>query len=243
MNYKNYIQRAKRSSNERFSNFNGSGRDNNYSNYTGRFAEAAGGNGAPAQAPPSEPYIITVSNSTSSAVANFNLFYAWNYLTNAGFSNGSLTISGVTISSGMSNVTYQFLLNQSQIQPFAIGSTLIQSLVNNGQLTQSVTVQTADANGTFLQKQLTFVFDPYQNQNSTIVNTQPYRIDGSTALIMTIQPSAVFTMFLYPSQTISPVRNLLDAPSNREYSAPGIIRTNVAVIPTASTIVSRQGGN
>ncbi len=233
-------------------------RDNGYANFTANpayfnqtgNAGAApqpmpmGGQGMMAQPPKSRPYIVTVSNGTNLNVPNFNIMGAYTYLQNSGFSGGSLTISGVTISSGIAGVTYQFLLYQSEQNPFTIGRTLLQATTISAQILQPINVVTTDASGLSATTPLIPIIDPYQNQTNTLVMDDMYRVDGSTTLVITnVLPNAVFNILMYPSTTINPARGLNNAPAQAYYSAPGIIRNNVAVVPAAggagATVVSR----
>jgi len=243
-----YLRNVNNNANERMVNF--TGRDNNYANFTANERYFNADAAAPAQAAPaqqapapSRPYIITVSNSSNvTTVSNFDILGAYQYLFSSGFNanTGALTISGVTISSGLSNVTYQFLLQQSQQNPFTVGRTLIQSQVNSSQITQTINVTTTDASGLQAVSPLIPIIDPYQNQTNNLVVDMPFRIDGSTKLTFSqILPNSVFTVYLYPSVNINPSRDLTGSDAQRQYAAPGIIRNNVAVIPAGGTLVSR----
>ncbi len=159
-----YLQNANRSMNEQFIGVDGVWESFTDDSDIAQFY-AADAAAAPAASPMrSQPYILTVSNASNAAVS-IDVFGAYIYLNNAGFSAGSLTVSNVTISSGLSNTTYYNLLNQSSVSPFTIGSTLISSV--NGttsQVLQPLTLTTQDANGNQAVKILTPTIDPYQNQ-------------------------------------------------------------------------------
>jgi len=248
-----YLNRAQNSANESYANFGG---DRGYANFTanpanrGAFFNADASAAAPAMqsapaqqaaAAPSRPYFITISNSTGSAIPNFDILGAFQYIANAGFNanTGNLVISGVTISSGLANVNYQFLLNQTNVVPFTVGSTLLQSIVNAAQITVPINVTTTDASGQQYSAPLIPVFDPYQQQNGTIVINTAYRVDGSTKLTFSsIQPNAVFNVLIYPAATIDQARGLVDSSAQRGFSAPGIIRTNTTVVG-GTAVVSR----
>jgi hypothetical protein len=172
----------------------------------------------------SQPYIITVSNASNAAVS-VDVFGAYVYLNNAGFSAGSLTVNNVTITSNLSNTTYYNLLNQSSVSPFTIGSTLISSV--NGttsQVLQPITLTTQDANGNQAVKILTPVIDPYQNQSGVIELKQPFRIDGFTKLTFTMFASSSVQFQFYPSDNINIARGLNGDPVSKQYGSPKIIR-------------------
>jgi hypothetical protein len=225
----NYIRNANRSANEQFIGVDGFVDDDMYFTGSEGFF-GADGDSAPAMASPSvmrsQPYIITVSNASASAVS-VDIFGAYIYL-NGGtgtFTNGSLTVSNVTLTSNLSNVTYYNLLNQSSVSPFTIGSTLISSV--NGvttQVLQPLTLSTFDANGNQAVKILTPVIDPYQQQSGVIELKQPYRIDGFTKLSLSIFPSTSVQFQFYPADTINIARGLAGNPVSRQYGSPRIIR-------------------
>lgn len=221
-----YLQNANRSINEQFV-----GIDGVWDNFTddddvAAFYRADGDMAAAPSLMRSQPYIITVSNASASAVS-VDIFGAYIYL-NGGtgsFSSGSLTVSSVTISSGLSNTTYYNLLNQSSISPFTIGSTLISSV--NGttsQVLQPLTLTTQDANGNVATKILTPTIDPYQQQSGVIELKQAFRIDGFTKLTVQMYAATSVQFQFYPADTINIARGLSGAPVSKQYGNPKIIR-------------------
>lgn len=220
-----YLQMANRSANEAFVGVDGFVDDDMYFTGYDNFANAEGDvQMAAPVAMKSQPYIITVSNASNAAVT-IDVFGAYIYLNNAGFSAGSLTVSNVTISSGLSNTTYYNLLNQSSVSPFTIGSTLISSVngVTN-QVLNPLTLTTQDANGNQAVKVLTPTIDPYQNQSGVIELKQPFRIDGFTKLTFQIFASTSIQFQFYPSDTINIARGLAGSPVSKQYGSPKIIR-------------------
>ena len=223
-----YLQMANRQVNESFIGVDGFVDDDMYFAAGDNFFGADGTEAAPAMAAPavmrSQPYILTVSNASNAAVS-VDVFGAYIYLNNAGFSGGSLTVSNVTITSGLSNVTYYNLLNQSSVSPFTIGSTLISSV--NGTTSQvlaPLTLSTLDANGNQATKILTPVIDPYQQQSGVIELKQPFRIDGFTKLTFSIFASTSIQFQFYPSDTINIARGLGGNAVSKQYGSPKIIR-------------------
>jgi len=223
-----YLQMANRQVNESFIGVDGFVDDDMYFAAGDNFFGADGTEAAPMAAAPavmrSQPYILTVSNASNAAVT-VDVFGAYIYLNNAGFSGGSLTVSNVTITSGLSNVTYYNLLNQSSVSPFTIGSTLISSV--NGTTSQvlaPLTLSTLDANGNQATKILTPVIDPYQQQSGVIELKQPFRIDGFTKLTFSIFASTSIQFQFYPSDTINIARGLGGNAVSKQYGSPKIIR-------------------
>jgi hypothetical protein len=186
-----------------------------------------------ASVPTSQPYIITISNASATAVSNFDVLGAYQYLQNTGFSTtGNLTLSGITISSGISNVTYQQFLYQTMNSPFSVGLTYVQSIGGSqAQITQPLTLNTQDANGNQALKAIIVTIDPYQQQTGVVAVKQLYRIDGYTKItIATVLPSVVFQLQFYPSDNINLARGLAGNPASRQFGNPKIIKDSVAVI-------------
>jgi hypothetical protein len=224
-----YLQMANRQANEQFVGVDGFIDDDMYFAGDMNTFFSVEGDAAPmAAAAPSlmrsQPYILTVSNASNAAVT-IDVFGAYIYLNNPGFSNGSLTVSNVTITSNLSNVTYFNLLNQSSISPFTIGSTLISSVNGtSSQVLAPITLTTQDANGNQAVKILTPVVDPYQNQSGIVDLKQPFRIDGFTKLSFQIFASSSVQFQFYPSDTINVARGLGGNPVSKQFGSPRIIR-------------------
>jgi hypothetical protein len=221
-----YLQNANRSINEQFVGVDGVWDNFTFDDDSTEFYRADGDSmmtPAPAVSR-SQPYIITVSNASASAVS-VDIFGAYIYLNNSGFSSGSLTVSSVTITSGLSNTTYYNLLNQSSVSPFTIGSTLISSV--NGTTSQvlaPITLTTQDANGNVATKILTPVIDPYQQQSGVIELKQAFRIDGFTKLTVSMFATTSVQFQFYPADTINIARGLAGVPVSKQYGNPKIIR-------------------
>jgi hypothetical protein len=183
-------------------------------------------------APTSQPYIITVSNASASAVSNFDVLGAYQYLGNVNSTTGNVTISGITISSGISNVTYGQFLYQTMNSPFSVGLTYIQSINVSAQITQPITLNTQDANGNQALKAIIVTIDPYQQQSGVVAVKQVYRIDGYTKLTFSqVLASAVFQVQFYPSDNINLARGLAGQPASKVFQSPKIIKSpNTAVV-------------
>lgn len=242
---KQYLENARRNAHEQFASADGFiDNDLSFTANEQYFNADAGPSMGYSPAPTSQPYIITVSNASAANVANFDVLGAYIYLQNTGMNNttGNLTISGVTISSGIGNVTYQQLLYQSMNSVFTVGLTYIQSLTVTAQVTQPLTVDTRDANGNQAKRPLIPTLDPYQQQNGIIAMKQPYRIDGYTVLtIANVLPSAVFQLYFYPSDNINIARGLSGNPASRQFGSPNIVRSSVAVVDANTAVQARLG--
>ncbi len=240
MSIRNYIQNARQQANEKYMSWTGNGNNGNGGfpskfNMTGQsVGQAVGPQMRPADgggnnSPQSQPYIITISNASATAVSSFDVLGAYTYIGNAGFSNGSLTISGVTISSAISNVNYQQFLYQSMTQPFSVGLTYIESVSGaSSQITQTFTLNTQDANGNQLLRTIVPTIDPYQQQSTIVAVKQLYSIDGFTKLTFsTIQASVVFRVHFYPSTNINLAAGLQGSNVSQNYGNP-----NITGVPT-----------
>lgn len=222
-----YLQNANKAVNEQFIGVDGFADDD--MSWTGAEDFWSADASAPAAAAPadmmrSQPYILTVSNASNAAVT-IDVFGAYIYLNNAGFSAGNLVVSNVTITSNLSNVTYYNLLNQSSFSPFTIGSTLISSVNGTAaQVLNPITLTTQDANGNQAVKILTPTIDPYQQQSGIVNLKQPFRIDGFTKLTFSIFASTSVQFQFYPSDTINVARGLQGNPVTKQYGSPRIIR-------------------
>jgi hypothetical protein len=234
MSIKNYLQNARRSVNEQFVGADGVFADDDvYFDGEDFFNAAAAPMSAPApQAVQSQPYIITVSNASASSVANFDVLGAFQYLQNAGFANGNLTISGVTISSDISNVNYQEFLYQSMNAPFSVGQTMITSVAGSTtQVLETFTLNTRDANGNQALKTLPPYIDPYQQQNGIVLMKYGYRIDGFTKVtIRSILPNVVVKIYFFPSDNINISRGLSGNPVAKQFGNPNVVKSSVAVV-------------
>jgi len=226
---KNYLANARNFANESYNNANGRQFRNFAPNVVGgRTVMAA--DGAAASAAQSQPYIITISNASASSVANLDVLGAFTYI-NGGYagstwSNGSITISGVTISSAISNVNYQQFLYQSMNQPFSVGLTYIESVTGTqSQITTPFVLNTQDANGNQALRTIVPTIDPYQQQTGVLAVKQLYRIDGFTKLTFsTINASVVFRLHFYPSDNINLSNGLAGAPVAQQYSSPNVVK-------------------
>jgi len=232
-NIRNYIQNARDNAMQSYNGFAGQAAAINggYRNMTGNSFGAAVGqeqkfnaNGGGNNAPQSQPYIITISNASASAVSNFDVLGAYTYLNNS-FTNGNLTISGVTISSSISNVNYQQFLYQSMNQPFSVGLTYIESVSgSSSQITQTFTLNTQDANGNQLLRTIVPTIDPYQQQSTIVAVKQLYSIDGFTKLTFsTVAASAVFRVHFYPASNINLAAGLQGSSVAQQYGNPNIV--------------------
>jgi len=237
MSVRNYISNARNQAAQQYNNWTGgssfvNSRNGGYANMTAAVTspvQPVGNASGAAPAAQSQPYILTISNASAAAVSSFDVLGAYTYIGNAGFSNGNLTISGVTISSAISNVNYQQFLYQSMTQPFSVGLTYIENVSgSSSQITQTFTLNTQDANGNQMLRTIVPTIDPYQQQSTIVAVKQLYSIDGFTKLTFaTIQASAVFRIHFYPSTNINLASGLQGSSVAQSYGNP-----NITGVPT-----------
>lgn len=210
-----------------------------------RYMMATGDQGAP-PVKPSQSYSVIISSASAASVSNFDVFGASTYLNNAQVTfnaNGDLVIGAVTISSNTSNVTYRDLLQQSAWQPFTVGQTYIQCSSPTSQILVPYTITTKDANGTLIQLAGKPKKDPYQQQPDALIDPTVYSIDGLSKITFSqILPFAVVSLDFYPQSNINTGRLLNGQVPGKDYGNPGIIRSNVAVIPAGGGSSNFAGG-
>jgi hypothetical protein len=227
MSVRNYLARAQRSAMENFSNADGF-IDNDLS-FTGDDFFNAGGNsmgqgmGQGQQAQTSQPYIIDITSTSGSAVTNFEVLGSYQYINNAGFTaGGDLVIGSITISSGISDISYREMLYQFMNNPYSVGLTYIQSATAN-QVLETLSVNTKDANGNLAQKTLVPTIDPYQQQTTIIAMKYAYRIDGFTKIIIRqVLANATVKLYFYPADNINLARALGGQSVSRQFGTPPV---------------------
>lgn len=219
-NVRKYLANAQRNAMESFSNADGF-IDQDLS-FTGEdFFNAEGMGGGNVQT--SQPYIVTVTSTSGSAVSNFEILGSYQYINNTGFTTGGdLVIGSITISSGISDVTYQEMLYQFMNNPYSVGLTYLQSATAN-QVLETLSVNTRDANGNLAQKTLVPTIDPYQQQTTIIAMKYAYRIDGFTKIIIRqVLANATVKLYFYPADNINLARALGGNSVSRQFGTPPV---------------------
>jgi hypothetical protein len=169
--------------------------------------------------PLSQPVILTISNSLDTAVSNFDVLGAYTNIDNACFKNGSLSISGVTISSDITDMSYQQFLYQCMQQPFCVGITFIECVSGSpSQIIQNFKLTTQDTNGNQLVRNIEPIIDPYQQQSTIVAVKKSFSIDAFTKLTFsTINAFAVFRIHFYPSTLINLASGLQGASLTKRF--------------------------
>jgi hypothetical protein len=223
-NVRKYLASAQKNAMESFASADGFIDDD--LSFTGDdfFRNANGGMMGGNSAPTSQPYIVDITSTSGSAVTNFELLGSFQFINNAGFQpNGDLVIGSVTISSGISDITYREMLYQFMNQPFSVGLTYIQSATAN-QVLETISVNTRDSNGNLAQKTLVPTIDPYQQQTNIIAMKYAYRIDGFTKLVIRqVLANATIKLYFYPADNINLSRALGGNAVAKQFGNPNIV--------------------
>lgn len=219
-NVRKYLANAQRNAMESFSNADGF-IDNDLSFTGDDFFNAEGMGGGNVQT--SQPYIVSITSTSGSAVSNFEVLGSYQYINNSGFTaGGDLVIGSVTISSGISDVTYREMLYQFMNNPYSVGLTYIQSATAN-QVLETISVNTKDANGNLAQKTLVPTIDPYQQQTTIVAMKYAYRIDGFTKIIIRqILANATVKLYFYPADNINLARALGGQSVSKQFGTPPV---------------------
>lgn len=223
-NIQKYMNDARASVNENYSNMSGGFVDDN--NFAGDDFFGANGGGGGMQAPTSQPYIINVASASASAVPDFAVLGSYEFINNAGFTaGGDLVIGDITISSGIAGINYREMLYQFMQNPFSVGLTYLQS-ATTGQVLETLAINTRDANGNEAQKTLVPTIDPYQQQSNIVAMRYGFRIDGFTKVIVSsILANATVKLYFYPSDNINLARGLSGRPVSERFGNPGIVKS------------------
>jgi hypothetical protein len=173
-------------------------------------------------APTSQPYIVNVQNTTAASINNVTILGAYTFIGTTAPAYGNT--SGISITMGISNVTYTEFLYQSMNKPFSVGLTYTSADVA-AQVLETITVTQKDINGNISSKVLTPTIDPYQFQTDKIAFKFEYRIDGFTNLtISKILANTTLKVYFYPSETVSTSRALAGRAAVQNYGKPSVVR-------------------
>ena len=178
------------------------------------------------QAPTSQPYIVVVKNTATATAYPCTILGAYNTLKY----NSSTTpynwqnSASISITMGISGITYAEFLYQSMNKPFVVGLTYYQSSTAN-QVLETLTLIQRDVNGNESQKTLVPTIDPYQQQSTIIAVKFTYKIDGFTSIVVSsILASATAKIYFYPAETASTARTLTGRRAVAGYGNPHIVK-------------------
>tara|TARA_R110002050_G_scaffold300823_1_gene473687 strand:- start:11963 stop:12688 length:726 start_codon:yes stop_codon:yes gene_type:complete len=241
MNYNKYFAQAEEEANESYLNYGGyPAVDADFDDYV----EAAGGStqmlnqtgGGMGGAPTSQPYIITISNSTTNAVASNVIGKAFANITATG--NGVNT--GVDYTMGVSGTTYVEFLYQQLNKPFIVGLTYVDAS-SQAQALKTLQLKVRDTNGNVQQRTIVPTVDPYQQQNDILAIRQSWRWDGFTSIAVDLNASASATFYFYPSENVNLTRGLAGQSVARGYGNPNVVRQDKVVLGQGVADALQQG--
>tara|TARA_R110000744_G_scaffold379862_2_gene498979 strand:+ start:1702 stop:2394 length:693 start_codon:yes stop_codon:yes gene_type:complete len=209
MKMSKYFSDARETANESFNSMDGS-----------EFLNANGGSSAGLGGATSQPYILNIANSTSSAVTNVVVGGAYTNLNATNFGN----VAAITITMGIANLTYTEFLYQSMNKPFVVGLMYLSS-ANASQVLETLTIKQKDINGNESSKVIVPTLDPYQQQGDKIAISFNWKFDGFTSVtIASLLASATLKAYLYPAENVSTGRALTGGSVVKGFASPDIVK-------------------
>jgi hypothetical protein len=216
-----YFSEVENKASRDFNSFDGAFEFTDDGSYGFSDYDNADGIGGTVAAPTSQPYIVNVKNTTGADIANVTLLGAYSAIGTAAPGYGNAT--GISISMGIANVTYNEFLWQSQNKPFTVGLTYLSS-ATAAQVLETMTITQKDVNGNVASKVLTPTIDPYQNQTDKVAFKFEYRIDGYTYVTLSsVLAGATLKIYMYPSETVSVSRALAGRQAVQGYGNPRVV--------------------
>lgn len=235
MDIKKYFIDAEEEMNDKYLSYSGDDTDfdDDFSFDAGASAPAPAMGGAPT----SQPYILTVSNGTTDAIASNVVGKAYQNITSAG--NGLLT--HITITMGVSGTTYLEFLYTTLNRPFVNGLTYIDGS-SAAQSIKTLQLKVRDVNGNIQEKTLVPIIDPYQQQTTIVALRTVFKWDGFTSIAVDLNASSSTTLYFYPSENVNVGRGLSGQAVARAYGNPNIVRQDKVVLGRGVANALR-GGN
>jgi hypothetical protein len=232
---RNYFLQAQEEANDNFFNYDGYDYDDDddfdgddYFEGDDDWDMASGGNSAPT----SQPYIIVIKNTATATAQPVTILGAYNTLKFNAVADPVKwqNATSISISMGISGITYAEFLYQSMNKPFVCGLTYYQassSITGNAesQILETLTLISRDVNGNETQKTLVPTIDPYQQQNSVIAIKFSYKVDGFTSIVISqLLGGTTAKLYFYPAETSSVARTLTGRKAVSGYGSPHIIK-------------------
>jgi hypothetical protein len=212
MKMSKYFSDARESANTSYESFNGSEFLNANGGSTGGSSAGLGG-------ATSQPYILAIENTTAGAL-EVPLFNAYKSLSSATFD----VPTGVTVTMGISGLTYGELLYQSMNKPFVVGLTYLQS-TNVSQVLNTFKISQKDINGNESHKSVVPTLDPYQQQQGAVAIAFNYKIDGFTKITLaSVLATTILNMYLYPAENVATGRALTGGAVVKGFSNPDLVK-------------------
>jgi hypothetical protein len=237
MNLRDYFAQAQDEANNNFFNFGGFDDELSFvgdDEFDGFYGDddmySADGDNGGISAPTSQPYIVVITNTNTATAYPVTILGA--YATLAYTSPNYQNSAAISITMGISGITYGQFLYQSMNKPFVVGLTYLQSSTAN-QVLSTLTLIQQDVNGNESQKTLVPTIDPYQQQSTIIAVKFTYKIDGFTSVVVSsVLASAVAKLYFYPAETSSISRTLTGQRAVAGYGNPNIVKSDKVVLST-----------
>ena len=237
MNLRDYFAQAQDEANENFFNYGGFDDDLSFTGddeFDGFYGDddmySADGDTdmGGGSAPTSQPYIVVITNTNTATAYPVTILGAYNTLafTSPNYQNAA----AISITMGISGITYGQFLYQSMNKPFTVGLTYLQSSTAN-QVLETLTLIQQDVNGNESQKTLVPTIDPYQQQSTIIAVKFTFKIDGFTSVVLSrLLASATAKIYFYPAETSSIARTLTGQRAVAGYGNPNIVKSDKVVL-------------
>jgi hypothetical protein len=251
MNLRDYFAQAQDEANENFFNYGGFesddysfAGDDAYDGFYGddEMSNADGmdmSDGGDSSSPTSQPYIVVIKNTNTATAYPVTILGAYNTLsyTSPNYQN----TAAISITMGISGITYDQFLYQSMNKPFVVGLTYFQSSTAN-QVLETLTLIQQDVNGNNNQKTLVPTIDPYQQQSTIIAIKFTYKIDGFTSVVLSsLFASTTAKLYFYPAETSTIARTLTGQRAVAGYGNPNIIKSDKVVLSSKALRALRGG--
>jgi hypothetical protein len=172
----------------------------------------------------SQPYIITVVNTTTVAVSNVEILYAIPR-------QSAPTTAGVTYTYNSGGLTYQsFLQSIAAGETFGVGALkLIYSNASSSStaianVSSPITITTYSLAGNQAVRPLTPVLDDYQQVQNQVTIRQQFMVTGLVSMILgTLYGSTTVQIFIYPLTKVNRFSEIQGGGSDvTQFSDPGI---------------------
>ena len=225
MDYNRYFNQAEASANQDYLNYGGGGYPSMDAEFDENIYFEGGYANQTGASPTSQPYIMTLSNTTTADIASNIIGKAYENITDA--TNGINT--GMTYTMGISGTTYVEFLYTTLNKSFVVGLSYVDAS-SQAQALKTLQLKVRDANGNEQLKTLVPTIDPYQNQTDIIALRQTFRWDGFTSIAVDVVGSGSATMYFYPSENINPARGLAGQSITRGYGNPNVVRQDKVVL-------------
>lgn len=224
-NYKYFVNQEQKNATEVF-NVTG-----NYSNADADYIELLDGEAQPLTSGQTQPYILSVANASPTlTISNVLIMGANQNLPLASTNYGNPTLIeltstyAITISMGISGITYGEFLFQTLTQPFTCCQ-LYFFCQRPAQLFVPLTLQHKDSDGRLCQDPIVPLLDPYQKLNRVVIKDECFTVDGNTMITLSsINANTTVNVYVFASKKIDMRNNLLGAPTQINYKKTELVQ-------------------